>query len=1000
MKKLLLAASAVFIHFSSNAQCLIKEVPLAQRVANSDLIIEGKVTEKHSFWNAAHNMIYTANTVEIYKIFKGSVSASSIEVITEGGTVDYYMIKANPSLSLNVGEIGTFTCENPKRYDVTNINRSGLPQYEAYASVQGFIKYDLQNGTASDAFKKYTNIENQLYPAVLSPSMPVYSVVKPFDISTGNDNSERVILSISGFSPTTLTAGTGAVLTINGTGFGATQGSTVVRFKNADDGGATFITPLASQYISWSSSQITVEVPQNAGSGTIQVFDGSNTATSSGSLTISYAHLNVDFDPGPGTTAYETDHVDENGSGGYTWRMNTGFDASTSARASFMRAFDSWRCTTGINWTIGATTSINDAVSDGTNIICFDNAAPLSPGILGVCYSYWSGCANGPTIIWYVNELDIIFDEGSNISPLTWQYGPAAPSGSQYDFESVAVHELGHGHQLGHVISPGAIMHYALANGSSNHTPGTNDLAGANFVQAKSIVANVCGPGAMTNYTCGSPVATTQVASNQCGKTVTDLSGNFGCVTVAGAQNYEWEFTNSGLSYSSTTKTGTGTSTIAKTSIAGLRYGTSYNVRVRAKVGGIWGNFGNTCVITIAPSSTKMAASQCGQIITDLSGAFSCNPIVGAEDYQWEFANPGLSYLVTKTRGSGINSITKTLITGLKFGVSYNVRVKVKVGGAWGSYGTVCVITMGPIPSTQVAASQCGQIIDDLSGVFYCDAIAGAEDYQWEFANSGLSYLVTKTRGSNTNSITKTSFTGLKFGVAYNVRVRAKVSGAWGSYGPVCVLTMGPFPSTQVAASQCGQALTDLSGVFYCDAIAGAEDYQWEISNTGLSYLVTKTRGTGINSITKTLFTGLQAGVSYTVRVKAKVSGVWGSYGTVCSIVLNSLNTIALDNLSERSQESIIENNLANNSDIKMVAYPNPSGNAGFNVDLENIQSATDVIIEVYDMLGNKVWYASLPGKENGPIAKINADGNFTAGTYLVHILVNGHSLQQRVIVQ
>jgi hypothetical protein len=100
-----------------------------------------------------------------------------------------------------------------------------------------------------------------------------------------------------------------------------------------------------------------------------------------------------------------------------------------------------------------------------------------------------------------VNELDIIFDDGSNIAPLTWEFGPSTPTISEYDFETVAVHELGHGHQLGHVVSPGAIMHYAISNGSANRSLGANDLAGGNFVQAKSEIANVCGPGAMSAFT-------------------------------------------------------------------------------------------------------------------------------------------------------------------------------------------------------------------------------------------------------------------------------------------------------------------------------------------------------------------------------------------------------------------------------------------------------------------------------------------------------------------
>ncbi|HEX2627362.1 MAG TPA: T9SS type A sorting domain-containing protein [Chitinophagaceae bacterium] len=497
MKKIIAVTAILFMCFISSAQCLLKEVSLQQRSSQSNLIIEGKVVSKNSFWNEDRTMIYTSNRVEVFKVLKGSGTPAMIDIITEGGIVGMDKITTSSLLTLDVNETGIFLCEAVQRAKALPAAIAGIPRYEPYASKQGFIKYDVKEGTASDPFTRYDRVDNNLYK-LFSPSLD-YRVVKPFAINVVEQPQQRV-QAITGFSPSTITAGTGSVLTITGTAFGATQGSGSVRFRNGDDGGATYITPLASQYVSWSNTQIQVQVPQNAATGTIQVIQGVTT-TSGSALTITYAHLNVDFDPGPGTIAYQTDHINDNGSGGYTWRMNTGFDANTPARNSFMRAFDEWRCGTNVNWIIGATTSINDAVSDGTNVICFDNAAPLSPGILGVCYSYWSGCASGPNIVWYVNELDIIFDEGSNITPLTWEFGSSLPSGSEYDFETVAVHELGHGHQLGHVISPGAIMHFAISNGASNRTLGVNDLAGGTFVQSKSIVGNICGPGAMAAYT-------------------------------------------------------------------------------------------------------------------------------------------------------------------------------------------------------------------------------------------------------------------------------------------------------------------------------------------------------------------------------------------------------------------------------------------------------------------------------------------------------------------
>src|SRR4249919_2386740 len=60
---------------------------LVDRVNQSQLIIEGKVTRQESFIDASNRIIYTAHTIEVYKVFKGGTTASTIEVTTLGGIV-------------------------------------------------------------------------------------------------------------------------------------------------------------------------------------------------------------------------------------------------------------------------------------------------------------------------------------------------------------------------------------------------------------------------------------------------------------------------------------------------------------------------------------------------------------------------------------------------------------------------------------------------------------------------------------------------------------------------------------------------------------------------------------------------------------------------------------------------------------------------------------------------------------------------------------------------
>lgn len=67
-------------------QCMLTPVSLNDRIQLSSSIVEGKVIAQSSFWNSTGTLIYTANTVEVYKDFKANVNAQQIQLITEGGT--------------------------------------------------------------------------------------------------------------------------------------------------------------------------------------------------------------------------------------------------------------------------------------------------------------------------------------------------------------------------------------------------------------------------------------------------------------------------------------------------------------------------------------------------------------------------------------------------------------------------------------------------------------------------------------------------------------------------------------------------------------------------------------------------------------------------------------------------------------------------------------------------------------------------------------------------
>ncbi|MEM9680464.1 MAG: matrixin family metalloprotease, partial [Bacteroidota bacterium] len=485
----------IMTQFAAKAQDLTYEIPLNVQVYASPQIVEGKVISKKSYWDADYQNIYSVNTIEVYKVFKGQ-ALSTIEVITPGGSVGLEYQIVDPSLKLRPNDIGIFTLVD-NTVNVPTNQRA----FESYSDVQGFYKYNVFNNTVVNPYRIKQGISD-FYDDVVGLTGSNYTVMNNYNVDevVADIEANRGGLAITSLSPGVVTAGTQTTITIGGSGFGSTVG--FVRFSDANSGGASLYTALESQIVSWSDTQIVVEVPDRAGTGGIQVQNStSDIGNSPFTLTVTYAHINVESDAlSAGTfVAYETQHVDDNAAGGYTWQMFTDFDANTAANASFLRALDTWRCETGINWTVGAVTATDVAASDGINIVRFDNTTELPSGVLGRCTSRFSGCfINGATDLqWYVNELDIVFNDTTN-----WEFGPSAPSFSEVDFESVAVHELGHGHQLAHVIDNSVVMHFAIGGGTSLRNLSAGDIAGAGAVQTRSTTTAACSTTSMIHFDC------------------------------------------------------------------------------------------------------------------------------------------------------------------------------------------------------------------------------------------------------------------------------------------------------------------------------------------------------------------------------------------------------------------------------------------------------------------------------------------------------------------
>lgn len=513
MRLLLIALFFSYSVYPLFSQCLMVPVSLQERVSSSDVVISGVVTGKECFIDSTSMQVYTINTISVNAWLKNQRSLPTVYVITEGGVYKNRSTIVYPSLQLqqNTHYVLFLQTATTKKQSKQLLKKNpNAFQTVPYAGAQGAIIQ--QQNLFIDAVQKQKFTETELLNRIkqVSKTDAVTPEGKKYNAAVATPFANRT-MAITSFSPGTSRAGTvvaGDQIIINGSGFGATAGN--VYFTNADDGGATFISSSQpSDIISWSDNSITVKVPSAAGTGPINI---NGSATSASNLNIQYSHIDINNDFFGFAAATRQRYYLRNldGIGGYTFQFNTTFASNTAAVAAFNRSLISWRCATGVGFRASGTTSIATSANDGVNAVYFNSSLPS--GTLGVCTSNFDAAANGGcnqnNTVWWLSDMDIQFRD-IPATGYNWQFGPLSPASAEFDFESVALHELGHAHGLGHVIAPGNSMHYALANGTVSRTLSANDIAGGNDKIAYSDDATCFNPA-------GSGTEMQTVASGSC----------------------------------------------------------------------------------------------------------------------------------------------------------------------------------------------------------------------------------------------------------------------------------------------------------------------------------------------------------------------------------------------------------------------------------------------------------------------------------------------------
>lgn len=396
----------------------------------------------------------------------------------------------------------------------------------------------------------------------------------------------------------------------------------------------------------------------------------------------------------------------------------------------------------------------------------------------------------------------------------------------------------------------------------------------------------------------------------------------------------------------------------------------------------------NTC------GTTKLRDIDCGITLPNYTTYITCDYVVGATQYEYEITNGGLGYSQTVIRNSNYRFIYIGTITGVLSNTTYDIRVRAKVGGSFGSYGATCQVTT-PINnlSIQLMSNYCDYTLSSYSELIKCDYIEGATEYEYEITNGGLGFSQTVLKPSAYRFLYLSQVAGISDGVTYDVRVRAKINGVFTNYGTSCQVTTPTGLTTKLRDIDCGKNLPDSATYITCDYIAGATQYQYEIVNAISSFIDSITRPSNYRFIYLNSVSGVQYNRTYDIRVRAYVNNSWTDFGSICEVTTPASAIVSGDAVSR-----LVNKNEVENIPTTLTIYPNPNQGEYLFVELADLAPNSELVVT--DIYGKQIERMILNTEDSNYNTTVKFTNKLTSGFYLITVHSNRQSITKKLIVR
>ena len=242
--------------------------------------------------------------------------------------------------------------------------------------------------------------------------------------------------------------------------------------------------------------------------------------------------------------------------------------------------------------------------------------------------------------------------------------------------------------------------------------------------------------------------------------------------------------------------------------------------------------------------------------------------------------------------------------------------------------------------------------------------------------------------------------------VLMNVRVRARVNGLNGAFGPACRMVINPVlaacPQTQLmnvpgaSTFSCGVTRPFAPGSYiYARPVSGANRYQFRFSQPNEGVVAVRTSTNYIlqlNWVTGALLAGETYDVE--VRVSKNNGATWCTdaavWGPVCQVTIGAPGAV----LGGANFAGI-----ADAAELRM--FPNPNRGDVLNFSLSAIEEGVNTVsMDIFDLSGKRVSARTIAVADGNVNTVIDLNGELAAGMYLVNFTAGANVYTERLMIQ